>query len=204
MCANFNHTSTDTFSSQVFQSHKVEPDDYFSQNHSGTQQEGNMKRHEKSDISARINKIENNSLVGSVAKTMEGRSRGRIKRSTLYIIGDYLYTKTGLQVHDDGSKVLMIRCSIEKLCKGRAHLNPETLQVIKFPWIHSCTRDPDLKFQIQMENEMKDLAKTTKDNLKDIFNRVCLKNPVVGKRIEYKRISETMRKRREMIMKVDQ
>ena len=30
MCANFNHTSTDTFSSQVFQSHKVEPDDYFS------------------------------------------------------------------------------------------------------------------------------------------------------------------------------
>ena len=148
---------------------------------------------------------ENNSLIGSVAKTMEGRLSTPLKRTTLYIIGDYLYIKAGMQINDDESKVLMLRCSTFKgLCKARAHVHPETLQVLKFPWIHSCTRDPDLKFQIQMENEMKNLADTTKDNLKDIYNKVCLKNPLIGKRIDYKRMYSTMRNRRAVTMKADQ
>ena len=50
---------------------------------------------------------------------------------------------------------------------------------------------------------MKNLADTTEDNLKDIFNKICLKNPVVGKRIEYKRLHSMMRNRRANSMKVN-
>ena len=161
---------------------------------------------EEQPNNVRINEeTDNNSLIGSVATTMEGRLSTPFKRTTLYIIGDYLYGTSGLQINDDGSKVLMLRCSTSSkaLCKGRAHLDPDTLKVLKFPWIHSCTKDPDLKFQIQMENDMKNLADTTEDNLKDIFNSVCLKNPVVGERIEYKRMHSTMRNRRANSMKVN-
>ena len=68
-------------------------------------------------------------------------------------------------------------------CKARAQLNPETLQVVKIFGDHNCVTDPDLKYQIRMESEMKALAETSGDSLKDIFDRVCRKNPSVAQRL---------------------
>ena len=145
---------------------------------------------------------ENSSLIGSVAKTMESRKSVPQKRSLVYIIGSYIYRNGGLHCNNDGSKVLNLTCSsYSKLCKGRVQIDAETLKVLKFRWVHSCTRDPDLKYQIQMENEMKNLAETTRHNLRNIFKKVCLKNPVIGKRIEYQNIYNTMKRRRQNIMK---
>ena len=144
---------------------------------------------------------ENNSLIGSVAKTMESRNSTPHRRSRLYIIGDYLYKQGGKCINDDGH-VLHLECNgFSGQCKGRVHIDGDTLKVVKFRQMHSCTKDPDMKLQIQLENEMKNLAETTKDSLKDIYNKVCLKNPVIGKRIEYKKIYTTLRNRRQMILK---
>ena len=146
---------------------------------------------------------ENNSLIGSVAKTMESRNSSQQGRSTLYIIGDYLYSKGKLHNRKDGSKVLNLQCrSYLQLCRARVLIDPGTHEVLKFNWVHSCTRDPDQISQIQMENEMKYLAETTKDDLKDIFKQVCLQNPIIGKRIEYHRISGSLKKRRQNAMLV--
>ena len=61
-----------------------------------------------------------------------------------------------------------------------------------------------MKFQIQMETEMKELAVTTPyDDLKDIYDRVCQKNPSVAERIPYKRMCVAMdRRRREAIARL--
>ena len=56
------------------------------------------------------------------------------------------------------------------------------LKVLKFPLTHSCTRDPNLKYQLEMENDIENLADTTKDNSRDIFNKVCLKYPSAATR----------------------
>ena len=147
---------------------------------------------------------ENISLTGSVATTMESRNSTKLRRSIMYIIGDYLYNKQSQRCRNDGSKVLHLQCSnYSYQCKARVHIDADTLKVLKFRWMHCCSRDPDLKFQIKMENEMKNLAETTKDSLKDIFNKVCLNNPVIGNRIEYKKIYNNMLNRRQIIMKAD-
>ena len=115
---------------------------------------------------------ENPSLIGSLAKTMEGRNSTFRRKSTLYIFGDYSYVKDGLNCEEYGSQVLLLRCSSsQRQCIGRAHIDQETLKVLKFSWTHSCTRDPDLKFQLQMENEMENLAEKTKVSSRDISTR---------------------------------
>ena len=132
-------------------------------------------------------------LVGSIALTMKGNRRGK---STLYIIGDHLYFNGTLQPNN----VLRAKCRNFRTgsitCKACAYIEPETLQVLKFTGKHSCGNDPDLKFQIQMETEMKELAETTKDNLKDIYKMVCLKNPAIAQRIPYNRMCKSMDRRR--------
>lgn len=145
-------------------------------------------------------KIENSSLIGSVAKKVEGRNRGRYN----YIIGDYVYGGNGLSPVNDGSKILMLCCSSPfKQCRGRAHIDPDTLKVIKFPWTHSCTRDRGLKFQIQMECEMKNLAEMTTDSLRDIYDKVCQKNPSMATRIEFSKCQRMMQRRRNYILRSD-
>ena len=146
---------------------------------------------------------ENCSLIGSVAKTMEGRNSTFRRKSTLYIIGDFLYVKDGLNYENDGSKVLLLRCSSsQRQCIGRAHIDQETLKVLKFPCAHNCTKDPDMKIQIQMEKEMKNLAETTTDGFRDIFDKVCLKNPSMAARFEYSKTYERMRQQRKKAEKL--
>ena len=145
---------------------------------------------------------ENSSLIGSFAKAMEGRNSTFRRKSTLYIIGDFLYVKDGLNCENDGSQVLLLRCSSSQCqCIGRAHIDQETLKVLKFPWTHSCTRDPGLKFQLQMENEMENLAETTKDSSRDIFNQVCLKYPSVATRIKFSKMRVMIHRRRKLKMR---
>ena len=137
---------------------------------------------------------EESSLVGSIAATMNGKQGGR---SVLYIIGDYLYHKSGTRKISDGSTVLYLKCSsYTRLCKGRANLDPNTLRVLKLPLLQSCTRDPHLKLIIQMENEMKILAETTSGNLKDIFKEICLKNPAVASKLDWPKMYAAMNNRR--------
>ena len=145
---------------------------------------------------------ENTQLIGSIAQKMEYRGH------FIYIIGDYIYSKVtygrdlggNTQVfytRQDGSKLLMLGCRTPyKQCKGRAHIDFETMKVIKFPRLHSCTRDPDKKFQIQMEIEMKGLADTTKDSPRAIYNRVCQKNPSAAAKMEYQTCDQMIRNRR--------
>ena len=80
--------------------------------------------------------------------------------------------------------------------KASVYLEPITLQVLKFTGNHSCPKDPDMKYQIQMETEMKELAETTSDNLKEIYKSVCQKNPAIAPRIPYRRICTAMDQRR--------
>ena len=140
---------------------------------------------------------ENCPMIGNIAKTMVGRNSTFKKKSTLYIIGDYIYVKIGLNCEDDGSQVLMLRCSSsQRQCMGRAHIDRETLKVLKCPWPHSCTRDPDLKYQLEMENEMESLAETTTDRARDIYNKVCLKNPNVATRIKFSKVCVMIHRKR--------
>ena len=157
--------------------------------------------HQKNDLKAHLRQnvktmLMNGSLIGSVAATMKG---GRGRRSTLYVIGDYLYYSG----HMHGN-FLRVRCRYFKSrpipCRGSVQLEPETLQVLKVSGEHSCVKDPDLKYKIQMETEMKELAETTDLAFKDIFNEVCLKNPEVAQRISFSRISTSMRLRRNAAM----
>ena len=123
---------------------------------------------------------------GSVATTMQG-TMGR--RSTLFIIGDYLFCNGVLQCNK-----VKTRCRNSN-CRRRAYLEPETLEVIKFTGEHICIRDPDLKFQIQMESEMKNLTEASvgsKASYREIYNTVCKKNPAVASRITFSRIYKAM------------
>ena len=145
---------------------------------------------------------ENSLLIGSVANRIDGRNRGTYN----YIIGDYIYGKDagGTNSRNDGSKIIMVSCSSAyKQCKGRAHIDPETLKVLKFPRIHSCTRDLDWRLQIQMESEMKSLAETTTDGLRDIYDRVCRKNPSMEARMEFSKCRLMMQRRRNYILRAE-
>ena len=137
-------------------------------------------------------------LVGSIAQAMTGCKGGGPKgrRTTLYIIGDYLYVNGFVQ----SDSQLRARCRHYHNgaipCRASALIDRTTLEVIKMTGSHSCLKDPDMKFQIQMETEMKELAATTSYDLKDIYERVCQKNPSMAIRIPYKRICVTMNRRR--------
>ena len=137
-------------------------------------------------------------LVGSIAQAMTGCKGGGPKgrRTTLYIIGDYLYVNGCVP----SENLLRTRCRHYHNgpipCRASAIIDRMTLEVIKMTGSHSCFKDPDMKFQIQMETEMKELAATTPYDLKDIYDRVCQKNPSMAIRIPYKRICVTMNRRR--------
>ena len=127
---------------------------------------------------------------GSIATTMYG-SMGRNGRSTMYIIGDYLYCH-GKLVLDK----VKATCRNSKQCRRYAYLEPATLKVIKFTGEHVCIRDPHLRFQIQMENEMKEKAgasaEASKACFKKIYDTVCKKNPAVASRITFSRMYKAM------------
>ena len=130
--------------------------------------------------------LNNSPMDGSIATPMQG-SMGR--RSTLFIIGDYLYCHGKLQANK-----VKTRCRNSN-CRRRAYLEPETLEVIKFTGEHICIRDPDLKFQIQMESEMKNLAEASvgsKASFREIYDTVCKKNPAVALRITFSRMYKAM------------
>ena len=141
---------------------------------------------------------ENKLLIGTVAKKFQGRNRGTHK----YIIGDYIYAKHTDCQRADGSKVLHLICSTDfRQCKGRAHIDPQTNKVLKFPRLHSCSRDPDRKLQMEMENEMRSLAETTSDSPKDIYDRVCLKYPYVASKLEFHKCKSMMQRRRNYVLR---
>ena len=147
----------------------------FSQNKKGNKRE-------------KIRRIINSSTEGegSIATTMQG-TMGR--RSTLFIIGDYLFCNGVLQCNK-----VKTRCRNSN-CRRRAYLEPETLEVIKFTGEHICVKDPDLKFQIQMESEMKNLAEASvgsKASFREIYDTVCKKNPAVASRITFSRMYKAM------------
>ena len=143
---------------------------------------------------------ENKSLIGTVATTIESRHSNPKKKVLLWVVGDYLYKKADL---NKNGNVLHLECyGFSGQCKGRVHIDADTSKVLKFRQLHNCPRDPDLKLQIQMENEMKNLAGTTNIPLKDIYHQVCLKNPTVGKKIERKNMYNNLARRRKLMMKV--
>ena len=125
-------------------------------------------------------------IEGSVATTMQGTMG---KRSTLFIIGDYLYCNPKFI-----SNKLKTRC--RNKCRRYAYLEPKTLKVIKFTGEHICISDPELKFQIQMESEMKDLAAASpqgsKAKFREIYDNVCKKNPTAASRITFSRMYKAM------------
>ena len=156
------------------------------------QEEGSL--HQQMIDKKKLQQTEERALIGTIAATIDGKQG---KRSVLYIIGDYLYHKAGGRKTNDGSTMLDLKCSTyASLCKGRAILDPDTLKVLKLSQSHSCKRDPDLKFIIQMENEMKILAETSSASLKSIFDEVCLKNPTVAPKLEWTKMYTTMKTRR--------
>ena len=125
-------------------------------------------------------------IEGSVATTMQG-TMGR--RSTLFIIGDYLYCNPKFIANK-----VKTRC--RNKCRRYAYMEPKTLRVIKLTGEHICILDPDLKFQIQMESEMKDLAAActqgSKAKFKEIYDTVCNKNPAAASRITFSRMYKAM------------
>ena len=124
---------------------------------------------------------------GRIAATIRGS-----RNSTIYVIGDYLYIKD----HDRG-KMLEARCrNWKKTCRARVNLDPDTLRVIKLKRKHTCAKDPGLKDQIQMETEMKELAETTEESFRGIFNAVCVKNPLIAPRISFDKMCAIMNQRR--------
>ena len=179
-----------THISQVMESYHEEP---VEETHSQNRGIIKLQRKIKANRKRKTGDLIQDPLVGSVAKTMQG-SRGR--KSCLYIIGDFLYLKGVLQTNN----LLRARCRNFKTgpipCKASVSIEPITLQVIKFTGRHSCVKDPGMKYQIQMETEMKELAETTRDSFKAIYKRVSLKNPAIARRIPYERICKAMIRRR--------
>ena len=116
--------------------------------------------------------------------------------STLYVMGDNLYSR-----EKSYNGILTVRCihhkASTKHCKARAQMDEPTLRVIKRTEEHTCEQDPDQKIQLMLESEMKQLATTTGDSLRKIYDDVSLENPRVAVKIGYPRLEAAMPKRRE-------
>ena len=125
------------------------------------------------------------------ATTIEGRREG----STLYIIGDHIFIKQRISYQK-----LYVRCLYFKKdpsrCRSCAYIEPESLRIVRVKGTHTCNPDPEWTEQIKMETEMKQLAATTNDSLRDIFDRVGSKNSTIAARISFDRISASMYFRR--------
>ena len=125
------------------------------------------------------------------AEVMEGRR----ENSTIYIIEGYLYY---IENHLNTDRISLRCYNYKRKCRGHAQIEKDTLRVIKMSGQHNCDQwmDPDQKVQIQMESKMKDLAMTTKDSFRKIYDDVCLENPAVAVRIPFSRMDQVMRVRR--------
>ena len=118
------------------------------------------------------------------------------EKSVLYVIEDNIYTKE--RTHQN---MIVTRCMHFKLakkhCKARANIDQDSLLVITRSGEHTCEQDPSQRIQIMMEGKMKNLAGTTGDSIRKIYDDVSLENPEVAARIPFPRLEAAMRKRRE-------
>ena len=111
-------------------------------------------------------------------------------------MGDNLYSR-----EKSYNGTLTVRCihhkASTKHCKARAQMDEHTLQVTKRMEEHTCEQDPDQKIQLVLESKMKQLATTTGDSIRKIYDDVSLENPRVAVKIGFPRLEAAMRKRRE-------
>ena len=124
------------------------------------------------------------------AEEMEGQRRN----SKLYSVRDNLHV---LEKKYNG--LLIVKCTSYKKptsCTGRAHLEEVTLRVVDVRGEHTCNQDLNMKIRIKMESKMKQLATTTGDSLRKIFDDVSLENPAVAAEIPFPRLEAAMRFRR--------
>ena len=123
-------------------------------------------------------------------------TEGITGKGNVYVINDYLYNHYGSRER----KHFHLRCRNFKSglipCRASALIKKKTLQVVKFSREHSCVRDPDLRFEILAKNEMKELAETTSDSFRAIFEKVCLKYPGMSSRINFESVRVPMGRRR--------
>ena len=68
--------------------------------------------------------------------------------------------------------------SAEFPCKATAKIHKKSLRVMNLSGEHSCERDPDIKFEILAKNEMKELAETTSESNRSIFEKGTFSNDV--------------------------
>ena len=122
------------------------------------------------------------------------------QQSELYVIGENLYPKDR-KYKGTILGTIVLRCmhwkATKKNCKARATIDEESLLVISRFGEHCCDQDPLQRIQISMESKMKNLAATTGDSFRKIFDDVSLENSEVGARINFLRMEAAMRKRRE-------
>ena len=122
--------------------------------------------------------------------------------STLYVIGDYLYSKFKFGEFVNG-KMLDIRCRHYRApCKAKATLEQDTLRIIEVRGKHSCVKDPGLKYQVQMKSEMEELAETTNKSFKEIFFEVCAKYAPNAPKISFDKMSAAMSKKRKTAISI--
>ena len=130
-------------------------------------------------------------IIGaSVAEIIEGSQ----ENYKLYMIEDYLYTKEKMEK----DKISMKCRHYKRKCRGRAQVENNTLFVIRISGEHSCNNQlgQDQKVQVKMESKMKQLALTTEDSLRKIYDDVCLENPAVASCIPYSKVEAAMKVRR--------
>ena len=130
------------------------------------------------------------------------RVEGTRKSATFYIINGYLFRLRGTK--SDG--IIQVNClhgfqnkmsamGLQR-CQKFAYLDQDSLLITKLVGEHSCNQDPELSIQLCMETEMKQLAATTSDDLRDIFDKIGMKNPNIAARIPFARIYAAMKTRR--------
>ena len=158
--------------------------------------------HGDGDIKGEVNDDDEDDDVTDIPPdgTFATITEGVTGKGNVYVIGDHLYNHCGSRER----KHAFLKCrkgphnckSGVIPCRATATIVKKTLQVIKLSGEHSCARDPDLRIEILAKNEMKELAETTSDNKRDIFNRVCLKYPSIAKRINFDSMRVIMGRRR--------
>ena len=137
----------------------------------------------------------------NIEDTHARRIDGTREGATFYVIDDHLF-----RLKLNSYKGLKLRCHAfytHKMtsydpprCEIIAYLEKETMRITKVIGEHSCNQDPELAEQLSMETEMKELAVTTMEDFRDIYDTVYNKNPVVGARIPFRRMLRAMEIRR--------
>lgn len=137
-----------------------------------------------------------------VKDTFARRVDGTREGATFYVMDGLLFRKksttvSSLKVNCIGGFYSHKKTSNDPpRCGRRASLDHGTLRITKVVGEHSCNQDPELATQLCMETEMKQLAAMSKDDFRDIFDKVGRKNPVIAARIPFDRICAAMKTRR--------